>query len=275
MGRSALALVLGTGAKLLALSSRDTSTNIDNQTLDVWGYEFEIARSFRPSVVIDCAFLTRDKITQAGISTYLEANRNLIWQSKKLAGLETVRKFIGLSSGAAKIYLDPSKSSYLDDPYAALKAEYERELTQHSQDVASKVVMCRPYSLSGRFARNRASYALFDIIDQAKNTGTVLLHSKEPVYRRYTDAEEFLALAITASPGGEVLESGGELIELGALAEKVFTELNLVCKITRESTSGPAVPYYSDNKSMNFACLQFGFSPSSLSEQIVNSLVSQ
>jgi hypothetical protein len=259
----------------MALSSKDTRTTIDGHEINVRNYEAHLARDFRPTVVIDCAFLTRDRILQTGLDRYLEINRDLINRGQALAGLGTVRKFVAVSSGAAKPHLDLENRRYIDDPYGALKADYEQRLTENSQEVASKVVLCRPYSLSGRFARSRASYALFDIIDQARTTESVFLKSTKPVFRRYTDAEEFLAVSLASNPGGPPLESGGELIELGTLAERVIDELNLTCTIRRQEISGLPDAYHSDNSSLELACSQVGFSPSSLSEQIRTSSSSQ
>jgi nucleoside-diphosphate-sugar epimerase len=259
----------------MALSSNDRRTTIDGHEINVRNYEAHLAKGFRPTVVIDCAFLTRDRILQTGLDSYIEINRDLIDRAESLAGLETVRKFIAISSGAAKPYFDLKNDRYMDDPYGALKADYERLLTGNSREVATKVVVCRPYSLSGRFARSRSSYALFNIIDQAKATESVFLESTKHVFRRYTDAEEFLALSLASSPGGPPLESGGELIELGTLAEKVISELNLSCTIRRQPISGLPDSYHSENSSFELACAQVGFTPSSLSEQIRTSSLSQ
>jgi nucleoside-diphosphate-sugar epimerase len=195
----------------------------------------------------------------------------LINRAQQLAGLETVRKFVAVSSGAAKPYFDSRNGITKEDPYGALKADYERRLTENSREVATKVVVCRPYSLSGRYARSRSSYALFNIIDQAKTTESVFLESTKLVFRRYTDAEEFLALSLASRPGGVPLESGGELIELETLAEKVIAELSLSCTIRPRKISGLPDTYHSDNRSFELACAQVGFTPSSLSEQIVTS----
>ncbi len=275
LGRSALSLIVSTGAEFMALSSSDRRTTIDGHDINVRNYEAHVARGFRPTVVIDCAFLTRDRILETGFSSYIEINRDLINRAQALAGFESVRKFVAVSSGASKPHLVLRNDHYIDDPYGALKADYERRLTENSREVASKVVVCRPYSLSGRYARSRSSYALFNIIDQAKTSESVFLESSKPVFRRYTDAEELLALSLASTPGGPPLESGGELVELGTLAEKVIDELNLNCTIRRQELSGLPDAYHSDNISFDLACAQVGFTPSSLSEQIVTSSHSQ
>lgn len=275
LGRSALSPLISLGAEFMALSSRDTRIIIDGHEIEVRNYEAHLAGGFRPTVVIDCAFLTRDRILQTGLDSYIETNRDLINRAQALAGLETVRKFVAVSSGAAKPHLEFRNDRHIDDPYGALKAEYERRLTENSGEIATKVVICRPYSLSGRFVRTRSSYAFFNIIDQAKTAKSVFLESTRPVFRRYTDAEEFLALSVASSPGGLPLESGGELIELGTLAEKVIAELNLSCTIRRKEISGLPDAYHSDNSSFELACGQLGFTPSSLSEQITTSYHSQ
>lgn len=275
LGRSALSLIVSTGAEFIALSSKNTRMTIDGHEIDVRNYEAHLAAGFRPTVVIDCAFLTRDRILQIGLDSYIEINRELVIRARALAGLETVRKFVAISSGAARPHLDLRNDRFIDDPYGALKADYERQLTENSREVATKVVVCRPYSLSGRFARSRSSYAIFNIIDQAKTTESIFLESTKPVFRRYTDAEEFLALSLASSPGGLPLESGGELIELGTLAEKVIAELKVSCTIRRQEISGLPDAYHSDNSSLELACEQVGFTPSSLSEQIRTSSNSQ
>ena len=254
---------------MLAFSSRKTTLVVDDCRIETQKYDLDLARRFEPTIIVDCAFVTRDKVKQFGLNSFLETNRYLISAAKNMASMETVRKFIAISSGAAKPYLNRAIKSFSEDPYGELKAEYEILLAQEEREIAQKVVISRPFSLSGRFVRNRSIYAIFDFIDQAKKANSIVLNSKTLVYRRYSDAEEFLALSLALEPGGEALESGGELIELGELAKLVAEQLNLTCSIERYTIQEPPDMYFSNESSMGLACKELNFRPSTLGEQIL------
>ena len=271
LGRSAIALIQNLNIPMLLTASQDRTLTVDGKVSSVRSFSLDGALDFNPTVVLDFAFITRDRIGEIGQEEFLRTNSHLIELSKKLAGINTVRKFVGFSSGAAVRFLHPKPPEISVDPYGFLKAQYENKLLRTDERMASKVVIVRPYSLSGRFVRNRASYAFFDIIDQASTTDLVTLVSRAPVFRRYVDAEEFIALCLNESPGGEPLESGGSLVELGELAELTISVLGSKSRVVREAQSGEADNYHSDGKSMSQASRILGFQTASLSDQILAS----
>ena len=271
LGRSAVALIQNLEIPLLLTASQDCTLDVDGKLSTVRSFSLDDALEFRPTVVLDFAFITRDRLRKTGLEEFLRTNRHLIELSRKLLEVDTVNKFVGFSSGAAVPFLNSKPPEMLADPYGLLKAEYETALMRTNGAMANKVVVARPYSLSGRFVRNRSSYAFFDIIDQAVRFNSVALVTKAPVFRRYVDAEEFIALCINESPGGEPLESGGELIELGDLAELTISVLRSRARVERPEFSGKADNYHSDGKSMLQACRRVGFQTSSLRDQILAS----
>jgi nucleoside-diphosphate-sugar epimerase len=271
LGRSAVALIQNLNMPYLLTASQDQTLIVDGKASMVRRFSIVDALDFSPTVVLDFAFITRDRLVQTGHEEFLRTNRHLIDLSKKLLGINTVRKFVAFSSGAAVPFLDSSPPEMSVDPYGFLKAEYENEMKQTHDTLENKVVITRPYSLSGRFVRNRSSYALFNIIDQASQFKSVTLSSKAPVFRRYVDAEEFIALSLNVSPGAPPLESGGDLVELGDLAELIISAIGSSARVQRGSPSGEADNYHSDGKSMSQACSSIGFQPACLRDQILAS----
>lgn len=271
LGRSAVALIQNLNIPFLLTASQGQEIVVDGKVSEVRGFSIADVLDFRPTVVLDFAFLTRDRLVHTGLEEFLRINRHLIETSKELAGINTVHKFVGFSSGAAVPFLAPSPPDMSVDPYGFLKAEYENEMKWANDAFKNKVVICRPYSLSGRFVRNRSSYALFDLIDQASKLRSVTLSSIAPVYRRYVDAEEFIALSLNELPGRDPLESGGDLVEIGELAELIISALGSSARVEREVASGKADIYYSDGISMSQTCIRIGFQPSCLRDQILAS----
>lgn len=275
LGRSAIAVVQNTGLPLLLFSSKAGTVTVDGSKSAVEAMDFGKASAFKPTVVIDTAFLTRDKLSQVGFKAYVETNRRLIQFAKEVSRITSVRKFIGLSSGAAVPHLQSRIDDFAVDPYGALKAEYENTLLDGQDKQSNQVLIARAYSLSGRFARNRSSYALFDIIDQAVASDTVVLTSPAYVFRRYMDAEEFLAMSLASAPSIQPLESGGELLELGDLAKLAVSVLAPKAQVIRPRVSKQSDHYHSDGEAIRVLSEELDFQPASITEQILFSVVSE
>jgi len=265
-GKTAVELSTARGASVMSRTSNG------NELLGKVPH-FELSNSFQkcldfqPSVVIDCAFVTRQLISSYGMAKYLSTNKNLMGQALQLQAQPFVRRFIGISSGAAVPYLLEENRDQKLDPYGFLKASYERMLTNREGLSKQNVVLIRPYSVSGKNCRARGIYALYDLIEQSKSR-SIQIKSRELVYRRYTDVEDLLRVALLVPTGGGIIESGGELIEIGDLANLIIEELDSGAEIERTIQLNGKDSYHSDNESWKLATATVGIQPKSLREQI-------
>jgi hypothetical protein len=74
---------------------------------------------------------------------------------------------------------------------------------------------------------------------------------------------------LAKDPGFQILDSGGELVELGQLAEMVIEKLNPKAEFQRQLRPGyPENNYFSDNSSWLAACEKLEFLPRGIYAQI-------
>lgn len=225
--------------------------------------EFDAAliQDFAPTVVINFAFLTRERLDKEGLDQFTAINSKLTQQFVQSAELESVRAALTISSGAA--ITEPEL------PYGALKFAEELAAIGLEQEGRS-VVVGRAYSLSGPYVRRPKDYAFSDLILQA-HSGRVLIKSDRPTFRRYIAVSDFLAVCLTAALNGDsgVIESGGNLIEIRELAEIIVKRVRPDATIERVKLTSTAESIYaSDNLSWMEATKKHGLEPLTLEEQV-------
>ena len=216
---------------------------------------------FAPTLLVNCAFLTREREKVEGMEKFHSVNTRLIEQFGATAQLPSVRAVVTISSGAA--VTDP------DTPYGSLKAVEERVAVDVMSPDRSSVVL-RAYSVSGPYVRRPRDYAFSNFILQAPS-GTIAIQAGHPVYRRYVSVSDALEVAVASAVGGwsGVIETGGELLEMGQLAERVVSVVNPAAVVTRSpSDSRPPETYASDATSWRQACDRLGFVSMDLDQQI-------
>jgi len=249
-GRTAVAMTRESGLALLATGSKDQQIEIDGQSQAVQAQDLEIIAAFKPTVVIDTAFVTRERLPILGHKTYIETNQKLIDQSLAIAAMPSVRKYIGFSSGATMHLAGHTSFSLEENPYAAQKRIYERKISDIAADLQSDISVARVWSVTGSYCTKPQTFAFTDLIAQAK-LGLIKIKAKHLVYRRYCALEDVLAIAmLPGAPGSNpILDTGGELIELGELA-KIVVDLVYPNAEIRRQTDPKLTPddYHSDSK---------------------------
>ena len=249
-GRTAIAMTREAGLELLATGSKDQKIEIDGQSQAVHNQSLDVISAFKPTVVIDTAFVTRERLPILGHKTYIETNQKLIDQSLDIATLPSVRKYIGFSSGATKHLAGNTSFSLEENPYAAQKRIYESKISEIAANLQSDISVARVWSVTGSYCTKPQTFAFTDLIAQAK-FGLIEIKAKHLVYRRYCALEDVLALAMVPKTPGSVsiFDTGGGLIELGELAKIVVELLNPNAEIRREVDPGLASDnYHSDGK---------------------------
>jgi nucleoside-diphosphate-sugar epimerase len=268
LGKTSIALLSNSQALILAMASSERTLHIEGRAVEIKTQSFEEIQAFQPTVVIDCAFLTKNKLSKFGLERFVEINSALIQFARRVQSVPSVRKFIAVSSGAAQRFAKSAISNHSLDPYGALKLKYERVMLD-SVDSPGNTVMLRPWNISGPYCTDK-SYALCDFIQQAK-TGLIEISSEKLVYRRYTAAEDLIFLGIASEPGVNPLDSGGEIVELEQLAHRVFESLGLPGLVSVRPNRIGVDRYYAENDDFEEKATSLEFTPLSLDEQIFRS----
>jgi nucleoside-diphosphate-sugar epimerase len=186
-----------------------------------------------------------------GQKAYVETNQKLIDQSLAIASMPLVRKYVGFSSGVTRHLAGQTSFSIDENPYAAQKRIYEQRMVGLASDLEADVSIARVWSVTGCYVtKGAATFAFTDLITQAK-LGLIEIKARHRVFRRYCAVEDVLALALMPlAPGGNIIfDTGGDLVELGALAQMIVEVLNPTAKILLKVDSDlPSDDYHSDNK---------------------------
>jgi hypothetical protein len=140
--------------------------------------------------------------------------------------------------------------SLAENPYAAQKRIYESKISEIAASVQSDISVARVWSVTGFYCTKPGSFAFTDLIAQAK-LGLIEIMSNHLVYRRYCSVEDVLGIAMLPRipANSPVFDTGGELVELGELAELIVGLVNPSAEINRRlDTALPLDNYHSDNK---------------------------
>ena len=268
-GRNALEIVRSFGLKHLALGSEDKTLVCDGFETRLYKQSLSMIREFSPTIVIDTAFLTRDKLASLGRDRFISINQKLISDSLEMASLSSVRKYVGFSSGATVNLAGESSFSLLENPYAALKREYEDGITELSGLNQGKISIARVWSVTGAHVTKPELFAFSNLINQAR-AGQVFIKSQRLMFRRYCTIADVLLVALAYyGEQGPIFDTGGELIEIGKLAEIIVQEVNPAAGIVRDlrESTGPD-NYFSDGRVWDTLINAFQIRPSSIRDQV-------
>lgn len=221
------------------------------------------------------AFLTRDYVQKLGLTDYLRINRSILELLSRALPHMNYNWIVGISSGAV---FDPSTENYALDPnqnpYGFLKLQEETLLRNHSETSGSNCMIGRLWASSGNLMPIDRKYALSDFIYQGLTSDRIIVNSSHEVWRRYMDAQDFIqALHIAAKQGKNlILDSNGELIEIGTLASKIasITSSEMV-RLSSGANSSPD-KYYPEGAQMSLLIEEFGLKLKSIDEQIVSTI---
>lgn len=223
-------------------------------------------QAFNPTAVANFAFLTPHFLRTMDDASYLATNRAIFDRFLFALSLPQVRLGIHASSGAVAAPMDSISSGY--SLYREVKALEESLILE--TDSAERCMVVRAYSVSGPYVRVPEKYAFSDMVGQALSGG-VRVQSQRPTWRRFCSVADLLSVAVAmgASHGGGLIESGGESLEMRELAaavvETVSPSASVVC--ADWTTDEPSI-YASDNTSWVTSCQSVGFTPTPLSRQI-------
>lgn len=269
LGRTALDLLAPLGLPTLALASRARVIRVDDRDIECEAWDDRKVATFSPTVVLDCAFLTRDRVADMPLDEYVAANRALTDRLVYATQLPDVRLALTVSSGASVHPHDALDSPIQDNPYGYLKREADHRLAQAAADSGAVPVVLRAWSISGAHVQKPQGYALGSMIQDA-DAGAIRIVARRPVFRRYVLAEELLAVGIAeGGVGPATIDSGGELVEMADLAARVAAVVRPDAVISRDEVD-PLDPdrYHSDGQDWERRCRRWDLASLPLDRQI-------
>lgn len=244
----------------IASHARDFSAGIHYFRSVEWDH-FSLV-DWKPTVFVHLAHLTRDREEIWGPHAYVRENGRLTLAAIKAAELPTVRAVVLASSGAA--VASP------ESLYGRGKVAAESLFLDHGRRTGQPCVVARAWSVSGSLCPKPNLFALYDFIRQAKERGRISISASTLTFRRYVDAGEFLETCVNAAAAGvsSVIDSYGELVEMGELAERVLSTLKIEGGVLRVDPSGVPDYYAADSAAFEDWARDFGVHVSDLAEQI-------
>ncbi|MDE8349088.1 MAG: NAD(P)-dependent oxidoreductase [Acidocella sp.] len=177
------------------------------------------------SIILHCAFLTREHAQLQPLEIYAAANRGI---------RETMLRAIA-RNGALGVFVPSSGAVYRADrsletdqavnPYGVLKREDEKAFTEIAQRLGFQCTVLRVFNLSGPFINKISSYALASIIHDVHSGGPIRLRADVPIWRSYAAVDDVMNVAVAALLRGEHQApfdtAGDETIEISDLARRV------------------------------------------------------
>ena len=220
---------------------------------------------------VHLAFLTRDKVSTLEYEAYVLTNLKLISNACQVIAQAQPKWVVLVSSGAIfKNGTSELENNVSENPYGFLKRIEESLIHDAATRVGANVVIGRLWGATGRYMPINRAYAISDFICQAQTGGPIQVYSRNNVYRRYSDAGEFMDALIRAAEKGEsfTLDSGGPLIEIGELASEIALRFPGVT-VTREiSINDPSDDYYPRSSDYEAVANRVGVDLSDISRQI-------
>jgi hypothetical protein len=168
------------GVDFMATGSVERLIQVDNELQRIEPHSIDEVARFRPTIVLDSAFITREKLKFLGLNKYVSTNLELINMSRKIASLDSVKRYIGFSSVAVTHLAGHQSFELGHNPYAALKKTYENELVKLGEVSGKQMSIPRVFSVSGAYVNRPEIFAFSDFILPAKQ-GKIKLKSTERV----------------------------------------------------------------------------------------------
>lgn len=201
---------------------------------------------------VQLAFKTRDYVAKIGAESYEIINSQIIHNSLIAIKKTKPSHLVMVSSGAVSQWLsNPVKHKF--DPYIKMKLQEEKEIMILCKQLGINVVNLRLWGASGRHMTEPLKYAIGDLIFQDQVGDYLKIQSNHPVYRRYADASQQMEVCLrhASNDGNLTLESGGVILEIEELAEKIIESSGSKKSIERKKVNNEVEDrYFSTSQKM-------------------------
>jgi nucleoside-diphosphate-sugar epimerase len=257
----------GSQARVISLGA---NTSIEQRPLD------ELAGlNPEPTFVLHFAFLTKERAEEMDEAEYRAANRRI--GKTVLQALDTIGcEGVFLASSGAVHFVDDERASPAMRLYGELKREDEREFANWAEARSKTAIIARIHNISGPHINKTHSYALACFIIDGLEGRPITVRAPHDVWRGYVALRELASLAFAAllegKPGAALFDTGGEQIELGALAETVGRQVGNP-GIDRPARSSAAADRYVGNDAAYQSLLNhYGISHVGIEQQIAETI---
>lgn len=253
---------LGSNSRILTLS--------DGTQISIIPLEQELKIS-RVDGFVHLAFLTRDKVALLGTEKYSFTNLSITSRAIELIEELQPAWIATVSSGA--VFSSPGgpmENNLLENPYGFTKRLEETMLSQVASQIGANIAIGRLWGAMGAFMPINRAYAVSDFICQALDNKKINIRSGGKVWRRYCDAGEFMNLLTTAAENQPltVFDSGGELTEVGKLAQLIADQSEQEIHISRPNKNGGEDRYFPDENKYKSLAIEFNISLSDLQKLV-------
>lgn len=224
----------------------------------------------QPTLLLHFAFLGKER-AEAMLEAEYRATNHAIRQSvlDALDPIGVEAAFIA-SSGAAHHAEDTTASPAMR-LYGALKRDDEHAFASWAEASCTNATIARIFNMSGPHINKLDSYALSSFLRDALAGGPVMVRARHDVRRSFVAIRELMslvfALLLEQRPGVTRFDSGGDDIELDALAEMIASSLG--CPVERPALrTGPPDIYLGDDKTYRRLLARHRIASVPLAEQI-------
>ena len=259
--------------RVIAFASRARKINFgsDYGTIQALNLE-ELTHITNPAGLLHLAFLTRDRVKDVGLETYVSVNRGITGQVEKLLQSNPCLPIVTTSSGAAAA-LDGEEPDLEGNPYATLKQE-EEDLF-HRESIRRMAIVFRVYAASGMNMQGAERFALGDFLLKAIGRQQLVIKSSCKVERSYVHVGTLMELAwqllVKPDPTGfHIIDACTDHIDLLDLARLISTREGLPEPKHEIDASLPTDFYGGDQQKFLEKLRSRGIAALSLIDQIDN-----
>lgn len=186
---------------------------------------------YATTLLLHYAFVTKERVAGMTPDAYFQIGENIATSISAAIPAIGVTRMLFPSSGA--VYGLPTRSdrSVLDDPeanpYGTQKLRDEARFMDVCNQYRIRLAIPRIFNLSGPFINKHGDYALASVLNSALSGTPIELRARRRVVRSYISIRDVLDAMIgwlVESNQSEqlVLDTGGEIAEVGDLAHKVL-----------------------------------------------------
>jgi nucleoside-diphosphate-sugar epimerase len=204
---------------LLTASSTKTIEIYGGRKIEVFKWDRNLISEFQPTLFINLAFLTRDKLLSSPVSEYIKINKEIINEALWATQISSVKYVLSTSSGVAKEI--ESIENIETDPYGKLKRIEELELEKSCEELGKALLILRVWTVSGKYIKFGDLLVIQSLISRLIKNEDFEIKSDNKVWRTYIHAYEMFGLALLAILTGRagIVNSGGIKVELTDLAK--------------------------------------------------------
>lgn len=277
IGRSAISILsnqrIDWNEKLILLiGSKSESFISSSQVLQIYSSREAQKYLSKNCIFLNAAYLRSEKLNRYSQKEFIKKNREIIQFGEKILKQNRIRTFINLSSGIVNQSLDLNKNDNLSI-YAKCKINDEITIKNVCDSVSSLLINCRIFSLSGRFINEFDNLALSLFIKQALTKPKIISVQSQNTYRTYLDSIDLVKVLfeLSLTNSSYTIDSGGSLIKLGQLADKIATIIPDV-SVNKLDVFNKSNDYYGDFENFNKLAAKLGTKLLNIEDQINETL---